>query len=86
MTSVRFVLNSSFGPSAGLKTISERDGCPNSQYMATVMPQHKRHTNAAIADVLRREFRSRDTIELANKYSSPSSGSVSEANVRVPLI
>lgn len=75
MTSVRFVLNSSFDPSAGLKTISERDGCPNSQYMATVMPQHKRHTKAAIADVLRRDFRSRDTIESANRYSSAQAAS-----------
>ena len=50
------------------------------------MPQHKRHTNAAIADVLSLDFRSLETIELANRYSSPSSGSVRDANVRVPLI
>ena len=86
MANVRFMLNSSFDPPVGLKTISLRDGCPNNQYMATVMAQHRRHTIAAIADVMSLDFRSLDTIELANSYSSPSSGSVSEANVREPLI
>ena len=84
--SVTFILSSSFDPLFRLNMISLSDGLPRNLYMTTVMPQHRRHTNAAITVVLSLDFHSLDTIESANRYSSPSSGSVRDANVRVPLI
>ena len=68
--SVTFILSSSFDPLFKLNMTSLSDGLPRSLYMTTVMPQHRRHTNAAIADVLSLDFRSLETIELANRVKS----------------